>query len=110
MLLTTGVLGASGVSEKIKKAVSGELKKKSKGGFERRKSMRGVLFAFLGSGFAHIFKQIVSIRVKTLGASFANALSEGKNLQTKVSRQWPDCYPGVGLMWPGIKIRCPVNK
>ena len=84
--------------------------KKSKGGFERRKSIRGVLFAFLSSGFAHIFRQIVSMRVKTLKTSFANALSEGKNLLTKVSRQWSDCYRGVGLMWPGIKIRCPVNK
>ena len=76
----------------------------------RRKSIRGVLFAFLGSGFAHIFRQIVSIRIKTLKASFANALSEGKNLLTKVSRQWSDCYRGVGFMWPGIKIRRPVNK
>lgn len=84
--------------------------KKSKGGFERRKSIRGVLFVFLGSGFAHIFKQIVSIRLKTLRASFANALSEGKNLLTKISRQWSDCYRGVGLMLPGIKIRCSVNK
>lgn len=84
--------------------------KKGKGGFERRKSIRGVLFAFLSSGFAHIFRQIVSIRIKTLKASFANALSEGKNLLTKVSRQWSDCYRGVGFMWPGIKIRRPVNK
>lgn len=70
--------------KKQKKSVNGELEKKSKGGFERRKSIRGVLFAFFGSGFAHIFRQIVSIRVKILKASFANALSEGKNLLTKV--------------------------
>ena len=84
MLLTTGVLGASGVSEKTKKISQWGAEKKSKGGFERRKSIRGVLFAFFGSGFAHIFRQIVSIRVKILKASFANALSEGKNLLTKV--------------------------
>ena len=65
---------------------------------------------FLGGGFAHIFRQIVSIRVKTLKTSFANALSEGKNRLTKVSRQWSDCYRDVGLIWPGIKIQGPVNN
>ena len=36
----------------------------SKGVFEQRTSTGGVLFAFFGNGFVHIFEQLVSIRVK----------------------------------------------
>ena len=35
----------------------------SKGVFEQRPSTGGVLFAFFGNGFVHIFEQLVSIRI-----------------------------------------------
>ena len=36
----------------------------SKGVFEQRPSTGGLLFAFFGNGFIHIFERLVSIRVK----------------------------------------------
>jgi len=55
----------------------------SKGDFERRTSTGSVLFTFLNGGFAQIFSQIVSIRVKKV--SNTNFISSGHVKREKAS-------------------------
>ena len=56
------------------------------GRFEQRTSTGGVLFAFFGNGFVHIFEQLVSIRVKK--PSNTNLVASRCN---KISCRTPEC-------------------
>ena len=58
----------------------------SKGVFEQRTSTGGVLFAFFGNGFVHIFEQLVSIRVKK--PRNTNLVASRCN---KISSRAPEC-------------------
>ena len=58
----------------------------SKGGFEQRTSTGGVLFAFFGNGFVHIFEQLVSTRIKK--PSNTNLVASRCN---KISSRTPEC-------------------